>query len=108
MGLSLNCLDFIDVQSCINEIESVAHGVYEDKKDIADIILYERVTQSSSVVTCSFSLKIKHDNLKSQMLCEKFMQKYRKDGKFYLKKTSVLIENRTLKEIFFLEVRGKV
>lgn len=107
MGNTLMCLAKMDVLACKQELEATAKETFEDEKDVADIVLYGRQTINRSSAKYLFSLKVAHDDIKSQSLYEKFMSKYKKDNKFYLTKTNVIVENGTLKEVFVFEVTAK-
>lgn len=107
MGGGLMCLKAMHVLTCIQELKAIVKEIFPDDKDVADIVLYSRDTINATKAKYLFTLKVAHDSVKSQNLYEKFMNKYKKDNKYYLSKTHVIVENNTLKEVFVFEVIAK-
>lgn len=97
----------IDIKLIKANILEIASSVYDKKEDIADIILTERRRLSPINCRYTFALKVRHDDEKTQRLFEAFMKKSLSKEGLNVDRTSVIVENTVLKELFFLSCEVK-
>lgn len=94
------------IKDSILKIKKIALSIFEEEK-IADIILLERHTLSGTEISYIYSLKVDKDDVLSQKLYLAFMEHYHKTKELRPVKSQVLIENRSVKELFFLRTDTK-